>query len=196
MTRDPFQTRRDRWEVEANWPPHVWSVGIDRLDYLGVDNKRNLYWDGKRIEIRRPLSLSFWQKTGAVLLAASAIAGALAASVSAWADWRSLSEAPKRYCAGLAVPVPVGMPLAGNERQAATACVERTAARLSFASDTPESIASAVVGACDADIIVLERTKAADEGRRTDFERAARYWERQAKYRVVQWRAEQCAPPK
>ncbi len=52
MARDPFQTKRDRWEVEANWPPHVWSIGIDRLDYLGVDDKRNLYWDGERIEIR------------------------------------------------------------------------------------------------------------------------------------------------
>ncbi len=129
-------------------------------------------------------------------MAVSAVTGALAASVSAWTDWRSLSEASKRYCAGLAVPVPAGIPLAGNERQAATACVERTAAKLSFAPDTPESIASAVIGACDADIIALERLKATEEQRPTDFYRAARYWERQAKYRVVQWRAEQCAPPK
>jgi hypothetical protein len=198
MARDPFQTNRERREIEKDWPPHVWSVGLDRLDYLGVDSAGNLYWDGKRVEIRRPLSLSLWQKIGAVLLAASAVTGAVATGISAWADWHSLPipASSRRYCPGLAIPVPAGIPLAGNERQAATACVERTAARLSFAPDTPESIASAVIGGCDADIITLEKAKAAAEDRQPDFTRAVRYWERHAKYRVVQWRAGQCAAPK
>lgn len=80
------QPDRPRLPYEKNWPDDVWSVGLHRIDLLGVDDDGNLYWNGKRIEVRRPLSLSFWQKTGAVAVTISAVVGAGAAAVSAYAD--------------------------------------------------------------------------------------------------------------
>lgn len=86
--RNAFETpARERWEVEKDWPVHVWAIGLDRLDYLGVDRDGNLYWDGERVEVRKPLSLTFWQKVGAVTVTLSTIVAAGAAVASALADW-------------------------------------------------------------------------------------------------------------
>ena len=78
---------RERTSIEQSWPANVWNIGMDRLDYLGVDDKGQLYWNGQPLEVRRPLSLSFWQRIGAVAIAVSAVVGALAATASAVADW-------------------------------------------------------------------------------------------------------------
>lgn len=80
------QPDRPRMSFEKGWPDDVWSVGIDRFDFLGVDNDGALYWDGKKVEVRHPLSLTMWQRIGAVALTLSAVVGAAAAAVSAYAD--------------------------------------------------------------------------------------------------------------
>jgi hypothetical protein len=85
--RSPSRARK---EWEKSWPSDVWTIGVDRLDLLGVDEEGNLYWDGKPIEIRRPLSLTAWQRIGAVVLAVSALVAAGAAVVSAYADLMSI----------------------------------------------------------------------------------------------------------
>lgn len=56
------QPDRPRMSFEKSWPDDVWSVGIDRFDFLGVDNDGALYWDGKKVEVRHPLSLTMWQR--------------------------------------------------------------------------------------------------------------------------------------
>ncbi len=81
-----WETDRERWPIEEAWPAHVSSIGMDRLDYLGIDRDGNLYWDGKRVEVRRPLSLTFWQRAGAVVISVSALVAAAAAAISAYAD--------------------------------------------------------------------------------------------------------------
>lgn len=64
----------------------MWSIGINRLDLLGVDDDGNLYWNGKPIEVRKSVALSLWQRVGAISVTLSAIVGAGAAAVSAYAD--------------------------------------------------------------------------------------------------------------
>jgi hypothetical protein len=43
---------RARYDYETDWPDDVWSIGLDRLDLLGVDLEGDLYWNGKRVEVR------------------------------------------------------------------------------------------------------------------------------------------------
>jgi hypothetical protein len=61
----------------ADWPRRVHSISMEGLNLLGVDDQYQLYWDGKPIEIKRTLSLSIWQRVGAVTITLSAAAGAM-----------------------------------------------------------------------------------------------------------------------
>ena len=60
---------------KSKWPPNVRTIGIGEADALGIDAE--LYWHGKQVEIKRPLVLSWWQKIGAFLVAASTVSMAL-----------------------------------------------------------------------------------------------------------------------
>lgn len=77
---------RARYDYEQNWPADVWSIGLDRVDLLGVDLDGHLYWNGQPLEIRKSVDLSFWQKLGAIILTVSTALAAGAASVSAYVD--------------------------------------------------------------------------------------------------------------
>ena len=57
---------------------------------LILDEEHRLYWDGNRVEVRNRLSLTLWQRVGAVIIAGSTFVGALAAVASAIADWKAL----------------------------------------------------------------------------------------------------------
>lgn len=52
------------------------GISLEDLDNLQVDEKRNLYWEGKKLKTE--LKLSFWQNVGAIAVAASAITASLA----------------------------------------------------------------------------------------------------------------------
>lgn len=58
-----------------NWPRGVEPIGIEDLNRLGIDLQHQLYWDGHRIEIRRLVVLTRFQKWFA---AGVAIVGLLA----------------------------------------------------------------------------------------------------------------------
>ena len=47
---------------DPKWPEGVESIGVQDLDRLGIDAERQLYWDGHRIEIKRFLVLTRFQK--------------------------------------------------------------------------------------------------------------------------------------
>ncbi|GFE76248.1 hypothetical protein [Novosphingobium sp. TCA1] len=81
---------RERYSYENGWPEDVWSIGIDRIDLLGVDEKGNLFWNGQPIEIKRSLSLTWGQRVGAFLIASAAVVGAIAAVVQAYAALQAL----------------------------------------------------------------------------------------------------------
>jgi hypothetical protein len=72
----------------SSWPTNVFSISMKGLCLLGVDDKNRLYWDGQRIP---NLVLSTWQKVGAVMVTLSAVVGALATAVSAYAAIAALA---------------------------------------------------------------------------------------------------------
>ena len=76
-------------EVEG-WPRGVRPISMDGVGMLGVGDDGSLYWEGKPIEVRRSFALSWWQRVGAIVVAGSAVIGAGAAAVSAYADVAAL----------------------------------------------------------------------------------------------------------
>jgi hypothetical protein len=53
--------------ARAGWPDDVQSISADDLERLGIDSRDQLFWDGRRVEIRRRLDLTGLQKLVAVL---------------------------------------------------------------------------------------------------------------------------------
>ncbi len=65
------------------------------MNHLGVDGEGNLYWiDTKILTARKEFKLSWFQGTLASITAISALIAAIAAGVSAYTDWQSLSNEP------------------------------------------------------------------------------------------------------
>ncbi len=46
----------------ASWPEGVEQVGLEDLGRLGIDRDDQLFWDGRRIEVRKSLNLTLFQK--------------------------------------------------------------------------------------------------------------------------------------
>ena len=70
-------------ERPNDWPADVRGISMNGAALLGVDDQNRLYWDGKRVPT---VTLTFWQKAGALTVAASAVVGAASAALSAYAD--------------------------------------------------------------------------------------------------------------
>jgi hypothetical protein len=78
-TREDELKELPQWRAnKAAWEPGVRTVGLEELDCLGIDRHGNLYWDGKPVEVRHVWTR--WQKVGAVVIAVSAIVGAIGAA--------------------------------------------------------------------------------------------------------------------
>ena len=69
------------------WPKGVSQITLEKLDLLGIDEQNRLYWNGDQVELS--YRLTRWQAVGAVSVTISAIVGALATAVQAWAAWVS-----------------------------------------------------------------------------------------------------------
>lgn len=61
----------------TRWPEGIRQISINEAGALGVDVNGDLFWHGKQVEIKRPLVLSWWQKIGAFLVAASTVSMAI-----------------------------------------------------------------------------------------------------------------------
>lgn len=59
------------------WPGNVKQIGVGDLRRLGIDGENQLYWDGQRVEIRRPLVLTGFQKAVTSVVSLFAILGGL-----------------------------------------------------------------------------------------------------------------------
>ena len=66
----------------GQWPPDVTPIGVEDLDRLGLDGRNQLFWDGKRVEIRSRLDLTWLQKVLAVVVSICAVLGALGGFVT------------------------------------------------------------------------------------------------------------------
>ena len=60
------------------WPECVEPLSIADLNRLGIDLERQLYWDGRRVEIRRFLVLTRFQKWFASVVALVGLCAGLA----------------------------------------------------------------------------------------------------------------------
>ncbi len=61
-------------EPHAPWPAGVKEIGVGDLRRLGLDGDNQLYWDGRRVEVRRTLVLTWPQRLIAVLAVLASLA--------------------------------------------------------------------------------------------------------------------------
>ncbi len=61
----------------ANWPKGVEPVGLEDLGRLGISQDDQLFWDGRRVEVRRSLNLTRFQKVITGIVTFFAVLGAV-----------------------------------------------------------------------------------------------------------------------
>jgi hypothetical protein len=66
----------------SGWPDGVKKITVADLNRLGINNNQELFWDGKRVEIRRALSLTRFQKILTAIVSTCAILGGLGGAVT------------------------------------------------------------------------------------------------------------------
>jgi len=59
------------------WPEGVHQISVEDLGRLGIDGEDQIFWDGRRIELKRRLDLTALQKTVAVVVTVMAVLGGL-----------------------------------------------------------------------------------------------------------------------
>lgn len=82
-----------------------------------------------------------------------------------------------------------------TQRPVALGCVDHWAARLSRGNAPVSEVADAAVGACWETIELLDTMKPDDGSAQTEEVGNLGFWQRQAIFRVVQWRAGHCGDP-
>lgn len=91
-------------KAPAPWPDGVAPVGVEDLDRLGIDAQDQLFWDGRRIEIRRRLDLTRLQKLAAILVTLFAVLGGIGGFFSGATDAAAFLCA--RHLHWLSCPLP------------------------------------------------------------------------------------------
>jgi hypothetical protein len=90
------------WKANKElWPPGVREIDMEEQDCLGIDRYGNLYWDGRPIEVRYIL-LTPRQTVWAVIIAVSALIGAIGAVTQGWVayeNWACSAGLPSIGCA-------------------------------------------------------------------------------------------------
>jgi len=90
------------WKANKElWPPGVREIDMEEQDCLGIDRHGNLYWDGRPIEVRYIL-LTSRQTVWAVIIAVSALIGAIGAATQGWVayeNWACSAGLPSIGCA-------------------------------------------------------------------------------------------------
>jgi hypothetical protein len=54
--------------AQPAWPSGVRELGVGDLKRLGIDRDNQIYWDGRRIEIRKAIVLTGFQKIIALIV--------------------------------------------------------------------------------------------------------------------------------
>ncbi len=57
-------------------------ISPDDLDRLGINSRNQLFWDGKQVEVRSRLNLTWPQTLGAILVGTAAICGGFASAAN------------------------------------------------------------------------------------------------------------------
>lgn len=66
----------------VSWPEGVEQVGLEDLGRLGINRDDQLFWDGRRIEVRRSLNLTGFQKIITGIVTFFAVLGAVGGFVT------------------------------------------------------------------------------------------------------------------
>jgi hypothetical protein len=66
----------------AGWPAGIEPIGIDDLRRLGINRDNELFWDGRRVEVRRRLVLTRFQTVVTAIVTVCAILGGLGGFVT------------------------------------------------------------------------------------------------------------------
>jgi len=82
--RDPLHETGD---VMPGWPENVRSIAPNGLLFLGIDERHQLYWDGKPIEILRPLKFSRLQLIAAIIVGTATIIGGIGTGIDEGYDF-------------------------------------------------------------------------------------------------------------
>jgi hypothetical protein len=57
-------------------------ISLDDLDRMGINGKNELFWDGKQVEVKSRLNLTWPQTVGAILVGVAAICGGFASAAN------------------------------------------------------------------------------------------------------------------
>ena len=68
------------------WPEEVRAIGVEDLERLGLNPENQLFWDGKRIEVRQALTLTRLQTVLTVIVSVCAILGGLGGAVTGFSN--------------------------------------------------------------------------------------------------------------
>ena len=64
------------------WPKGVEPIGLEDLNRLGISPTNELFWDGRRVEVRRPLVLTRPQAIVTTIVTVFAVLGGLCGFVT------------------------------------------------------------------------------------------------------------------
>jgi hypothetical protein len=104
----------------SGWPQNVKAITMQGLNLLGVDDENRLYWDGRPVEIRRRLDLSFWQKVGAWAAGLGIVIGCVGLGVNAGFDFACKLQWFTTNCPKPEMNPRGTMPEANSQRPAVT----------------------------------------------------------------------------
>ena len=80
--------RRHAFAAEGapGWPRGVKSISMEGLTLVGLDEQYRLFWDGRPVEMRQTLSLTFWQRLAAIATVMAAVVAAISVAATAWIE--------------------------------------------------------------------------------------------------------------
>ena len=85
--RDKVRRNAKTGERAPEWPERVKGISLDGGALFGIDDENQIYWDGKPIEMRRPLVLTLWQKIWAAIVGVAIVVGGLGQGIPAAFDF-------------------------------------------------------------------------------------------------------------
>ncbi len=89
--------RRHAFAAEGapGWPRGVKCISMEGLTLVGLDEKYRLYWDGRPVEMRQTLRLTFWQRLGAITTVVAAVIAAISVAATAWIEVSTFLNPPQ-----------------------------------------------------------------------------------------------------
>src|SRR4051794_8996003 len=80
--------RKNKWssgKPPVDWPDQsLKPISLQGLSLFALDERGNLYWDGKPVETRSRVRLTRTQALGAFIVGTFAVAGGLGGAVQGW----------------------------------------------------------------------------------------------------------------